>query len=57
MTDRVTQVLEDALKWRKLMEYFDHWPYSPYERIEKDELPRVIREIRDGEEWKREHAS
>lgn len=57
MTDRVTQVLEDALKWRKLMEYFDRWPYSPYERIEKDELPKVIREIVDGDDGKREHVN
>lgn len=40
----------DGRKWRRLMDYMKHWPYSPYYDIEQRALLQTIREIREGKE-------
>lgn len=41
---------EDALKWRKLMDYWMHWPYSGYRGSENNALVRTIGEIARGDD-------
>lgn len=41
---------EDALKWRRLMDYYKHWPYSGYRDIENASLIATLREIAQGKD-------